>query len=97
MDSKIDLPSLIDLDIRKAVIHEVPGITRCFLSTQKDGSVHLKTEGINILVDNFFYNLYNIFIFDFAIFHLWTPKWRFYGYVDILGFYMQILIVVVSL
>lgn len=51
MDSKIDLPSLIDLDIRQAVVHEVPGITRCFLSTQKDGAVHLKTEGINILVD----------------------------------------------
>ena len=50
MDSKIDLHSLLDLDIRKAIIHEVPGITRCFLSTQKDGAVHLKTEGLNILV-----------------------------------------------
>ena len=50
MDSKIDLPSLIDLDVRKAVVHEVPGVTRCFLSTQKNGEVHLKTEGINILV-----------------------------------------------
>lgn len=49
LDSKIDLPSLIDLDIRKAVVHEVPGVTRCFLSTQKNGEVHLKTEGINIL------------------------------------------------
>ena len=50
MDSKIDLPSMIDQDVRNMVIHEVPGITRCFLSTAKDGEIHLKTDGINILV-----------------------------------------------
>lgn len=49
MDSKIDLPSMIDQDVRSMVLHEVPGITRCFLSTDKDGEIHLKTEGINIL------------------------------------------------
>ena len=76
MDSKIDLHSLLDLDIRKAIIHEVPGITRCFLSTQKDGAVHLKTEGLNILVAIFVVEFMKYIHSWFYKFYLWIPERR---------------------
>ncbi|XP_053397077.1 DNA-directed RNA polymerase I subunit RPA1-like [Mercenaria mercenaria] len=51
-DSKIDLLALLESDIKKHVVYEVPGISRCILGEQ-DGpygkEMHLKTEGINML------------------------------------------------
>ena len=51
--SKIDLLALVERDIKKIVLHEVPGIARCFLGDEQGPSgteFHLKTEGINMHV-----------------------------------------------
>ncbi|XP_041360150.1 uncharacterized protein LOC121376369 [Gigantopelta aegis] len=50
-DSKIDITSLIEEFAKKAVIHQVRGITRAFLVEEKRNMQcvwHLKTEGVNI-------------------------------------------------
>lgn len=52
LDSKIDLPSLIEKDAKSAIVHEVPNISRCFLSekeTAQGKQSQLCTEGINII------------------------------------------------
>ena len=53
--SKIDLLALVEKDIKKIVLHEVPGIARCFLGDEQGPSgteFHLKTEGINMHVSH---------------------------------------------
>ena len=50
----MDLLAVIEKDVQKMVVHEVPGISRCIMAEQKaeNGTMelHLKTEGINLLV-----------------------------------------------
>ncbi|XP_019629041.1 PREDICTED: DNA-directed RNA polymerase I subunit RPA1-like isoform X3 [Branchiostoma belcheri] len=50
--SKFDMTSLVEREAHKAVVHQTPGITRCFLSDSKlpgeEGVIRLKTEGVNL-------------------------------------------------
>jgi hypothetical protein len=49
---KIDPKSVVEAEIGRAVVHEVPGIKRCFTAPdpKMDGRLRLKTEGVNIAV-----------------------------------------------
>lgn len=50
-NSKIDLRTIIEDDVRKTVIHEVSDIGKCLLGEQKGPNgpqLHFKTEGVNI-------------------------------------------------
>eukprot|EP00058_Branchiostoma_floridae_P008853 XP_002594341.1 hypothetical protein BRAFLDRAFT_201044 [Branchiostoma floridae] len=50
--SKFDMTSLVEREAHKAVVHQTPGITRCFLSDSKlpgeEGVTRLKTEGVKL-------------------------------------------------
>lgn len=50
-NSKLDLLALIETDMKRHIVHEVPGISRCILGEQ-DGprgkELRLRTEGINM-------------------------------------------------
>ena len=53
---------MVEKDIKKIVLHEVPGIARCFLGDEQGPSgteFHLKTEGINMHV-SYLVSLVNI-------------------------------------
>ncbi|XP_025110197.1 DNA-directed RNA polymerase I subunit RPA1-like [Pomacea canaliculata] len=47
---RVDIKSLVTNKAQEAVIQQVKGITRCFLTNQPDNNqrVHLRTEGVNI-------------------------------------------------
>ena len=52
-DRKLDMTSLVEELAKRAVVYQVPGISRAFLTdSQKPGEegTHLKTEGIDIQV-----------------------------------------------
>lgn len=50
----MDLLAIIEKDVQRVVVHSVPGISRCILGEEKAPhggmELHLKTEGINLMV-----------------------------------------------
>ncbi|XP_021350780.1 DNA-directed RNA polymerase I subunit RPA1-like [Mizuhopecten yessoensis] len=49
--SKVDVLSMLETDAKTAIVHQITGINKCFLTEQmgkEKRELHLKTEGINI-------------------------------------------------
>ncbi|XP_069127871.1 DNA-directed RNA polymerase I subunit RPA1-like [Argopecten irradians] len=50
-NSKVDISSLLEADVKTTIVHQIPGINKCFLTEQmgeERRELHLKTDGINI-------------------------------------------------
>ncbi|XP_060077390.1 DNA-directed RNA polymerase I subunit RPA1-like [Ylistrum balloti] len=50
-NSKVDVSSLLETDAKTVIVHQIPGINKCYLTEQKGAErreLHLKTDGINI-------------------------------------------------
>ncbi|XP_033736783.1 DNA-directed RNA polymerase I subunit RPA1-like [Pecten maximus] len=50
-NSKVDISSLLEADAKSTIVHQIPGINKCFLTEQMGAErreLHLKTDGINI-------------------------------------------------